>query len=229
MEKCVLLIPAAGVGSRMKIGYPKQYMPLVGEKTLLELTVKRLVSMEIFDHVAVVVSAQDPYIEQQSLPSNVQILRCGGKSRGESVFNGLQALNLEENDWVFVHDAARPCVEKSDLLRLLSTLKNEAVDGALLAQPSTDTLKWVDSDGYVEKTLDRSRCWRAQTPQVFRFAPLVKALSKNPSLFTDEASAMEVLNARIKIVEGRATNIKVTHPEDAPLVRKFLLDLGESL
>ena len=128
------------------------------------------------------------------------------------------------DDWVFVHDAARPCVDKASLLRLRDALKAEDVDGALLAQAMTDTVKWVGEDGVVQKTLDRSRCWRAQTPQAFRNADLVKALSVNPAGFTDEASAMEAAGARVKVVEGSPNNIKVTHPEDAALVKKLITD-----
>ena len=228
MSKFHLLVPAAGVGARMKVGYPKQYLQ-VTDQTLLEVTVTRLCAMSLFDKVAVVVAPSDPYIDNQKLPANVQILRCGGATRGESVFNGLNQLAVDADDWVFVHDAARPCVDKASLLRLMETVTVGDVDGALLAQTMTDTVKWVGEDGVIQKTLDRSRCWRAQTPQAFKKADLVKALSVNPAGFTDEASAMEAAGARVKVVQGSPNNIKVRHREDVALVKKLISDLGESL
>ena len=229
MTKYALLIPAAGVGARMKIGYPKQYMPVSQEKTLLEVTLNRLYAMGLFSEIAVVVAATDPYIDQQELPVGIKVFRCGGETRGESVLNGLQAFNLPVDTWVFVHDAARPCVKKDNLIHLLQVIESSDVDGALLAQPMTDTVKWVNEEGIIERTLDRRRCWRAQTPQVFRAGPLIQALQKDPASFTDEASAMEAVSARIKVVEGSANNMKVTHPEDVALVKKLISDLGEQL
>lgn len=222
MSKKILLIPAAGVGERMKIGYPKQYYPLLENTTMLEVTVNRMIEMAIFDRIAVVVSEKDAYIDQCGFDSAVDVYRCGGETRAQSVLNGLKALNAEPDDWVFVHDAARPCVDKDSIARLMDTIENEAVDGAILALPVTDTLKWVNDNALIEKTIDRSRCCRAQTPQVFQAQALLTALEIAVEPVTDEASAMEMQGARIKVVAGSAFNIKVTYPEDLHWVRDYL-------
>ncbi len=222
MSKKILLIPAAGVGERMKIGYPKQYYPLLENTTMLEVTVNRMIEMAIFDRIAVVVSEKDAYIDQCGFDSAVDVYRCGGETRAQSVLNGLKALNAEPDDWVFVHDAARPCVDKDSIARLMDTIENEAVDGAILALPVTDTLKWVNDNALIEKTIDRSRCCRAQTPQVFQAQALLTALENAVEPVTDEASAMEMQGARIKVVAGSAFNIKVTYPEDLHWVRDYL-------
>lgn len=223
MPKRFLLIPAAGVGERMKIGYPKQYYPLLDGQSMLEVTVNRLASMNLFDSIAVVVSADDAYIDQCRFTGPVNVFRCGGQTRAQSVLNGLIASNPDDDDWVFVHDAARPCVDKDCILRLIQAIDTEVIDGAILAMPVTDTLKWVNDGGLIEKTIDRARCYRAQTPQVFQAAPLIKALqSDEQGKVTDEASAMESVKAEIKVVEGSAFNIKVTYPEDIEIVRGYL-------
>ena len=221
-EKRYLLIPAAGVGERMKIGYPKQYFPIAPGKTMLEVTVNRLSEMGFFDEIAVVVSEHDSYIDQCRFAGDVIVLRCGGQTRAQSVLNGLKAWALPDNAWVFVHDAARPCVEKDSVERLIAALQAPTIDGAILALPVTDTLKWVNSEGIVERTIDRSHCCRAQTPQVFRRGALIAALESAREAVTDEASAMEMQGARIKIVEGSAANIKVTYGDDIETVKNFL-------
>ena len=221
-EKRYLLIPAAGVGERMKIGYPKQYFPIAPGKTMLEVTVNRLSEMGFFDEIAVVVSEHDSYIDQCRFAGDVLVLRCGGQTRAQSVLNGLKAWALPDNAWVFVHDAARPCVEKDSVERLIAALQAPEIDGAILALPVTDTLKWVNSEGIVERTIDRSHCYRAQTPQVFRRGALIAALESAREAVTDEASAMEIQGARVKIVEGSAANIKVTYGDDIETVKNFL-------
>lgn len=221
-EKRYLLIPAAGVGERMKIGYPKQYFPIVLGKTMLEVTVNRLSEMGFFDQIAVVVSEHDSYIDQCRFAGDVIVLRCGGQTRAQSVLNGLKAWALPDDAWVFVHDAARPCVEKDSVERLIAALQAPTIDGAILALPVTDTLKWVNSEGIVERTIDRSHCYRAQTPQVFRRGALIAALESARETVTDEASAMEIDGAQVKIVEGSAANIKVTYADDIESVKNFL-------
>lgn len=221
-EKRYLLIPAAGVGERMKIGYPKQYFPIVLGKTMLEVTVNRLSEMGFFDQIAIVVSEHDSYIDQCRFAGDVVVLRCGGQTRAQSVLNGLKAWALPDDAWVFVHDAARPCVEKDSVERLIAALEAPEIDGAILALPVTDTLKWVNSEGIVERTIDRSHCYRAQTPQVFRRGALIAALESARETVTDEASAMEIDGAQVKIVEGSAANIKVTYADDIESVKNFL-------
>ncbi|HIU85307.1 MAG TPA: 2-C-methyl-D-erythritol 4-phosphate cytidylyltransferase [Candidatus Aphodousia gallistercoris] len=221
-----LLIAAAGVGSRMKIGYPKQYMPLLDGFKLLEITVMRLAGMKLFRSINVVVAPNDPYIGECRLPEGVRVLAVGGRTRAESVFNGLKAMALSRNDWVFVHDAARPCVKRVDIERMIRALESTDCSGAILASPVTDTLKTVDEHGLVTSTVDRRLCRRAQTPQGFRAGELLTALAPVLETATDEAGAMEAAGARVLVVESSACNIKVTHPDDALLAAFFLKNLA---
>ena len=131
---------------------------------------------------------------------------------------------LGRNLFYFVHDAARPCLDRESVERLMEAIESEAIDGAILAMPVTDTIKWVGSCGLIEKTIDRSHCYRAQTPQVFQAGALRAALVEAKGAVTDEASAMEAQNAKIRIVEGSAFNIKVTYPDDIEIVRNYLLN-----
>lgn len=206
----------------MKIGYPKQYLPLSDAQTMLEVTVNRLAAMEFFDSIAVVVSANDSYIDRCRFQGPVTVFRCGGKTRAESVLNGLDALCPDADDWIYVHDAARPCVDDLSIKRLDEALESRELDGAILAIAVTDTIKWVGDDGLIEKTIDRSHCYRAQTPQVFRAKPLIEALKANLDSVTDEAGAMEQVGAKVGVVAGSPFNIKVTYPEDIEAAQSYL-------
>jgi 2-C-methyl-D-erythritol 4-phosphate cytidylyltransferase len=150
----------------------------------------------------------------------------GGANRAESVRSGLALLETmaEPDDWVLVHDAARPCLPLEVLMAFIDTITSTAV-GGLLAQPCTDTLKQVDGDGMVASTLDRSTIWRAQTPQMFRMGILCSALDRAGDAglrVTDEASAVEAAGHPVQIIEGPASNIKVTVPDDLELVKVHL-------
>ena len=229
MLKPHLLIPAAGVGSRMKIGYPKQYMPFNEGRNLLETTVWRLTEMALFKTMSVVVSAEDTYIDHCDLPQTVNVLRCGGKTRAESVYNGLVAMKLG-NDWVLVHDAARPCVDKEAICRLIDCLQEGKVDGAILGSLVTDTLKIVNTESIIEHTVSRDYYRAAQTPQGFRAQALMNALADHLESATDEASAMETIGAKVAVIDSPSSNIKVTHPDDAILAKFFLKSIkGASL
>lgn len=220
MPERYLLIPAAGVGSRLNIGYPKQYFPLVGELSMLEITVSRLMATELFESAVVVVSPEDQYVKDCHFDDRVKVIACGGATRAESVLNGLKKSGFTNEAWVFVHDAARPCVDKESLLRLIEAIDGDC-DGALLVQPVTDTVKRV-VNGLVVDTLDRRELMRAQTPQAFRCAQLTRALESVGSSVTDESSAMEAVGAKIKVVIGSPFNIKVTYPEDIDAARRYL-------
>ena len=229
MLKPHLLIPAAGVGSRMKIGYPKQYMPFNEGRNLLETTVWRLTEMALFKTMSVVVSAEDTYIDHCDLPQTVNVLRCGGKTRAESVYNGLVAMKLG-NDWVLVHDAARPCVDKEAICRLIDCLQEGKVDGAILGSLVTDTLKIVNTESIIEHTVSRDYYRAAQTPHGFRAQALMNALADHLESATDEASAMETIGAKVAVIDSPSSNIKVTHPDDAILAKFFLKSIkGASL
>jgi 2-C-methyl-D-erythritol 4-phosphate cytidylyltransferase len=150
----------------------------------------------------------------------------GGESRAESVMNGLVFIRetVPDCEWVLVHDAARPCL-RADLLRQLLDRGRASENGAILAVPVHDTLKMADGDQCIEATLDRSRCWAAQTPQLFRLADLLPALEAALAageVPTDEAAAMERAGRRPLLVEGSTANIKITGPEDLALAQFIL-------
>lgn len=221
---CWAVVPAAGVGKRMQADRPKQYLPLAG-KTVIEHTLSRLLQSGAFQAVAVAISVEDPYWPELAISKHPAVITApGGKERADSVLSALYALQdrAAEDDWVLVHDAARPCLTANDIRLLINTLKEDAV-GGILALSSHDTLKQVES-GSILATVDRKHIWRALTPQMFRYGMLRDALRQaegNPAV-TDEASALEMLGFRPKIVEGRPDNIKITRPEDLALAEFYL-------
>ncbi|MFI3190532.1 2-C-methyl-D-erythritol 4-phosphate cytidylyltransferase [Crenothrix sp. D3] len=218
------VVPAAGVGKRMNADRPKQYLDLAG-KTVIEHTLLRLLQADVFTAVAVAISEEDPYWSELSVASHEKIIRAkGGKERADSVLSGLHAIRDQatDNDWVLVHDAARPCITSADIHHLIDSLVNDEV-GGILALPCADTLKNVEGKNILG-TLDRSHIWRALTPQMFRYGDLKTALEiaiGNPAI-TDEASALELQGKQPKIVEGRPDNIKITRSEDLALAQFFM-------
>jgi len=223
-KKYYAIVPAAGVGKRMQADKPKQYLPLM-DKTVIEHTLSRLLKATVFTTIAVAISEDDPYWETLAVATHVKVIRAqGGKERADSVLSALSALENQanDNDWVLVHDAARPCITSEDITYLIDSLNNEPF-GGILALPSHDTLKQVKGNT-IQNTLNRKSVWRALTPQMFRFGVLKRALEQttgNPAI-TDEASAIELIGGKIKIVEGRADNIKITRPEDLALAEFYL-------
>lgn len=218
------LICAAGVGSRMRLGKPKQYLSLAGLPMLVH-TARAMCSVARISDVVIVVSPTDPYIDEVAplLPSKVRILRAGGKERAESVRNGLVQAGFPPSAYVLVHDAARPCVRPSEIAHLIDTVSvDDSVAGGILAMPVVDTLKRVDEHRFITETIDRSTVWRAATPQMFRVRDLSWALAGDLTGITDEASAIERKGLATKIVPCRTTNIKVTEPTDAQFA-KFIL------
>ena len=218
------VVPAAGVGKRMQADRPKQYLPLAG-KTVLEQTLTRLLEADVFSAVVVAISKEDPYWPELEISMHERVITAtGGKERADSVLSALKSLreNASDNDWVLVHDAARPCLTSSDIHLLIDKLKDDDV-GGILALSSHDTLKNVDGLNIIE-TIDRSAIWRALTPQMFRYGMLKQALEEaegNPAV-TDEASALEMQGLQPKIVEGRPDNIKITRPEDLALAQFYM-------
>lgn len=221
---CWAVVPAAGVGSRMQADRPKQYLPLLGQ-TVIEHTLQRLLQSAMFRAVAVAVSATDPYWPELAVSRHPQIVTAGGgRERADSVLSALQALAgmAGPDDWVLVHDAARPCLTAADIRLLIAELAADPV-GGILAISSHDTLKRVE-DGSIVASVDRRQIWRALTPQMFRYDMLRTALQQaqgNPAV-TDEASALEIQGLRPKIVEGRPDNIKITRPEDLALAAFYM-------
>jgi len=218
------VVPAAGVGKRMNAGRPKQYLELAGI-SVIERTLLRLLQANVFSAVSVAISAEDPYWPALEISKHEKIITApGGKERADSVLSGLKSISAKAktDDWVLVHDAARPCLTSDDIHKLIDTLKGDNV-GGILALSSHDTLKRVRGDSILE-TLDRSTIWRALTPQMFRYGMLKNALEEtagDPGI-TDEASALEIQGFTPKIVEGRPDNIKITRPEDLALAQFYL-------
>lgn len=213
------VIPAAGVGARMRADRPKQYLDLCG-RSLLERTLDCFLDHPRLRGLAVSLAAEDPWWPTLACARDARILRApGGRERADSVLGGLLLLGEQgatDGDWVLVHDAARPNLHREDLDQLLAELAQDQV-GGLLGVPARDTLKRVGRDGRVSETVDRSQVWLAYTPQMFRLGALRDALSAGlaaGAAITDEASAMEWAGHAPRLVEGRADNIKVTTPED---------------
>ena len=218
------VIPAAGVGARMRADRPKQYLPL-GGRTLLEHTLACFLDHPGLRGLVLALGRDDPYWPTLACADHPRIQRAdGGAERADSVFNALvklEALGAEVDDWVLVHDAARPNLARSDLDLLLGELADDPV-GGLLAVPSRDTVKLAGVDGKVARTLDRQLIWLAFTPQMFRLGALRQALEQglaSGAAITDEASAMELAGAAPRLIEGRADNLKVTRPEDLEWLR----------
>ena len=215
------LIPAAGVGSRMAAQCPKQYLEIAGRPMLRRSADAFLASPQI-SHTFVVVSAADAYIDEVIPPGlpNVTTLRCGGATRRDSVLNGLQALRstIADEDWVLVHDAARPGLTPQLIEHLIAEIGDDAV-GGLLALPVVDTVKQVGTDGV--RTIPRETLWLAQTPQMFHYGMLCQALTQAAHV-TDEASALEALGYNPKLVIGDPRNLKVTLPSDIRIAEMYL-------
>jgi len=231
MPKYFALIPAAGTGSRIGNATPKQYHPINGNPMLWH-AVRPFHAHPRIDRIFVVLSPEDAWFTQLNwdrVSSKLDVLRCGGESRAQSVFNGLQAIagTAGANDQVLVHDAARPCLTGEAIDRLMEQVGNNEA-GGLLAEPLADTLKRADDGGRIVRTEPREGLWRAQTPQMFRYSLLVTALSAgNLAGLTDEASAVERLGLHPLLVKSGATNLKVTYAEDLRLAECILNSRAE--
>ena len=226
MSRYFALVPAAGSGSRLGSSTPKQYLPLAG-RTVLHHTLGRLAAHPRIEQVFVVLAPADTEFrtaDWQSLEDRIQPLYCGGDTRAESVYNGLTAARdaIGGDDWVLVHDAARPCLSAEALDRLIDEV-GEDQSGGLLAIPVADTLKRGDGGSRVEATERREGLWQAQTPQMFRYGSLVEALRKSgAATVTDEASAVERLGLKPRLVMGELRNLKITYPQDLELAELIL-------
>ncbi|QXP91736.1 2-C-methyl-D-erythritol 4-phosphate cytidylyltransferase [Methylococcus capsulatus] len=220
-----IVVPAAGVGKRMGADIPKQYLDVAG-KPVLQHTLERLLSVRRVTAVMVALGANDEFWPELPCSREPRVLATtGGRERADSVLSALTALagRAADGDWVLVHDAARLCVTRDDIERLMETLEDDPV-GGILALPVTDTLKTVEN-GTIQGSADRSRVWRALTPQMFRYRALKEALeaaARRGLTVTDEASALELAGLSPRVVEGRPDNIKITRPEDLPLAAFYL-------
>ena len=218
------LIPAAGVGARMEAGSPKQYLPIAG-KPMLRHALDAFIASPLIAHTYVVVSADDGVIDTVVPQHGVTVLRCGGATRMETILNALQALHgsLAAHDQVLVHDAARPGLTPALIEKLITEVGAHAA-GGLLALPVVDTVKRAGPGNVSARTVPRDGLWLAQTPQMFSYALLHRALSEapDPHAITDDASAVEALGLAPKRVEGHPRNLKVTLPRDIHTAELYL-------
>ncbi len=222
MNEFYALVPAAGFGARMGHELPKQYMPLAGRPMIFH-ALNTLCACPDIATVFVVLSPDDVLFhgyDWSAFGDKLQPLYCGGSTRAETVINGLLASELEPDDWVLVHDAARPCLTGVLLDKVIDALQDDAV-GGLLAVPVADTLKRSNREQRVVKTENREQLWQAQTPQMFRAGLLAEALRQYPDV-TDEASAIEAMGLSPKLVAGDSSNFKVTYPQDVVLAQMLL-------
>jgi 2-C-methyl-D-erythritol 4-phosphate cytidylyltransferase len=221
-QKFIALVPAAGSGSRMGLALPKQYLPLAG-RPMLHHTLAALLAHPRIDAVVLALAPDDRYWQDDLRDARLQVLRCGGATRAATVGQALAALAAycADDDWLLVHDAARPCLSQAELSGLLDSLQDDPV-GGLLAVPVADTLKRADAAGRVAQTPDRRDLWQAQTPQMFRYGLLCRALRAAGDAVTDEASAIEHLGLAPRLVAGRRSNLKLTYAGDRELVEWIL-------
>tara|TARA_B100001013_G_scaffold181898_1_gene109506 strand:+ start:648 stop:1352 length:705 start_codon:yes stop_codon:yes gene_type:complete len=230
MNNFVAIIPAAGDSSRYSGEIPKQFLRVDG-RTVLELSIKPLLDFSECLGVCVLVPPEDQYHKALEIKDNPKIFLVeGGTSRIDSVSKGVKFWQQSElsYDYILIHDAARPCLRSSDVQQLLTSIDGE-VDGVVLGIPCSDTIKKVSAEGsLILNTLDRSKLWRAFTPQIFRKEVLQKnALEENiEKEFTDEASLVEANGGKLKMVKGFEDNIKLTFPEDLGLIKSILSSQG---
>ena len=218
-----VIIPAAGTGNRMASVLPKQYVPLAG-KPMISHTIQVFFNHPRIASIHLALNPDDDF--WRSLPlepaSKLKLHYTGGESRSETVLNTLRAITAAEDDWILVHDAARPGLTQQLLDNLLNALENDAV-GGLLALPLADTLKQADAANRVKKTIPRADLWQAQTPQMFRYGTLIKALQSFKGMATDEAEAIEALGLQPKLVQGELRNLKITYPQDLVLLEALFV------
>jgi 2-C-methyl-D-erythritol 4-phosphate cytidylyltransferase len=221
------VVPAAGVGRRMGGDIPKQYLSIAG-KTVLEHSVERLLACVEVQAVMVAIGENDGYFQDTGLASHERVLvTTGGAERYHSVQRALQALagRAGQDDWVLVHDAARPCVSIGDIETMINYSKQPSAVGAVLGIPVRDTMKYTDSAEQVTMTIERTNLWHAHTPQMFRMAQLQQALQQaieQGKPVTDEATAMELAGYVPKMIAGQASNLKITLQSDLKLAEFFL-------
>ncbi len=220
-----VVIPAAGIGTRMGVDKPKQYIT-INDKTIIEHTLDCFIQREEIEKITVAIAKTDTQWPTLTVARHEKIVAVeGGDERCLSVLNCLRALSdlADDDDWVLVHDAARPGLNQSAIDRLMINLHTHDV-GGILAVPCRDTIKRADATGKIDKTLDRGSLWQAQTPQMFKYAKLLAAaedaLAKK-IVVTDESMAMERLGYKPVLVQGHQENIKITHQDDLQYLQSY--------
>jgi 2-C-methyl-D-erythritol 4-phosphate cytidylyltransferase len=224
MAKFHVIIPAAGLGSRMGLEKPKQYLSMHNQ-TLIERVIRVFDNISLVNSIHIALHPNDEIWKELNLSfsSKVSIHYCGGESRAETVLNTLQKIkdHADNSDWVLVHDAARPGIEEKDVERLIHALKDDLV-GGLMAYPLADTIKKSDEENRVVESPSREHLWQAQTPQMYRYKMLKDALEKFDGTPTDESQAIERLGEKPKLIKGNFKNFKVTYPEDLNILEQLI-------
>lgn len=214
------VIPAAGSSRRMQGSIPKQYALLNGQPVLWHV-LNTLTQTQLFSGLVLVLSENDSQGRAIAAQFPNTIIAPGGRVRLASVLSGVSALKASPQDWIFTHDAARPCVTVQDISMLYEALHAEPV-GGILGYPVRDTIKQVNEQQHILSTVDRSTLWHALTPQAFRHEPLLRALTQylaahpptDDSVGIEECGVMEWAGYQPRMVRGRSDNIKITYPED---------------
>lgn len=210
----------------MGAAVPKQYLPLAGSR-VIEHSLSALQRCEFIEAVVVVVSQDDDCAAKLACLQRPDVVMChGGATRSASVLAGLEVLRgiARADDWVLVHDAARPCVSVADVSSLARRVSEQGV-GGILAEQVVDTIKRVDGQGHIVETVARAHLWRAQTPQMFRLGALYEALAlaiADDREVTDESSVMEGRGQPVLLVPGATANKKITVPEDLKMAELYL-------
>jgi 2-C-methyl-D-erythritol 4-phosphate cytidylyltransferase len=225
MAKYHVLIPSAGQGARMQSETPKQYLTLNG-KPLLRHAIDVFEAMPEIASITIVIADKDAYWKPALLNDchKTRVMSVGGETRAASVLNGLNAIaaSIEADDWILVHDAARPGVDQLMINRLINAITDKDV-GAILALPLADTLKRANANELISETIPREKLWQAQTPQMFRHGALQQALTtylqRHP---TDEAQVMEWMGHKPRLVLGDLKNMKITYPQDLTVVAALM-------
>ena len=233
-EKYIVIIPAAGIGQRFSrlrandlVCFPKQYA-MLGEKTVLEHVLACFEACTWIDEIVIALHANDTYFDKLRMnrTKNITVV-TGGDTRAQSVFNALHSIQhkVKANDWILVHDAARPCLSLRDLQNLKSKLSLHGV-GGLLAERITATVKQSQQNNQIYRTLNRDKLWQALTPQMFRnevlYSSLQYCLDKKFAV-TDESQAVECLGFVPQLIEAYDFNIKITTQNDLHLAQAFLM------
>jgi 2-C-methyl-D-erythritol 4-phosphate cytidylyltransferase len=215
------VIPAAGIGKRVGANIPKQYLKVLG-KTILEHSVMPFLEHPDIHRVVISLAKNDQWFKQLDIAHHPKVTMVeGGEERVDSVLNALKLLDL--NEFILVHDAARPCLQLGDIDKLLQHV-TKTKSGAILACKVRDTMKRSDQYNQIKQTVERQYLWHALTPQLFNNRQLINAITaiEEKYLITDEASAIELAGGTVSIVEGRSDNLKVTQAEDLLLTEFYL-------
>lgn len=224
-----VLIANAGFGQRYSLLMPKQYK-LILNKTVLEHTLSVFLKIDLISSIYIISAPSDIYVNKYLETFNdgrVQLLKCGGIKRVDSIKNALNKIKVANNDWIMIHDVARPLVDKNDVVQLITQINSQDV-GFILATKTVDTLKIVKNN-IVEKTINRENIYHSLTPQMFKYKELCEAYSNiNIDNCTDDAEVMEKFGYKIKVILGKRNNIKITYPEDTEFVEFFLKKMYEN-